>query len=176
MYAIRQARSTLQSTLRPTVASSSNVIRYNSTSTMHENDPEVLEREKNRNLSRSQHKTSTPHGKDAPGWNEYLASASEANVKADRSTSSPQDLQEETVKYVKARHVDSEGTENTTAVYTHDTVTGPLSGAKGKEEVQVSESRIFQTEKVHDSPASEIRSKGHPTESEEDVRISQTSK
>lgn len=67
---------------------------------MHDNDPEVspwpptdnsqpertyplqlLEREKHRNLTQSQHKTSTPHKKDAPGWNEYLASASEANVK-----------------------------------------------------------------------------------------------
>jgi len=101
---------------------------------MHENDPELLEREKRRNLAGSQHKTSTPHT-HAPGWNEYLASASEANVKADKSTGSVSDLQSETVKYVKARHFDTDGAEtNTTAYYTHDTVTGPLSDAKGKEE------------------------------------------
>jgi len=41
---------------------------------------QVLEREKRRNLNGSQHKTSTPID-DAPGWNEGLASASEAHVK-----------------------------------------------------------------------------------------------
>lgn len=66
-------------------------------STMHDNDPEVgvlccvrcadqlmkkqiLELEKNRNLRGIQHKTSTPHA-HAPGWNEHLASASEASIK-----------------------------------------------------------------------------------------------
>ncbi|KAL9714028.1 hypothetical protein Ac2012v2_002335 [Leucoagaricus gongylophorus] len=113
-------------------------------STMHDNDPEVLEREKHRNLTQSQHKTSTPHKKDAPGWNEYLASASEANVKADKlTTGSPEELQSETISYLKARHVDLEGTENTTAYYTHDTVTGPLSGAKAKEESQIPEDQEF---------------------------------
>ena len=48
---------------------------------MHDNDPEILELEKKRNLSKQQHKTSTPHA-HAPGWNEYLASASEASIKA----------------------------------------------------------------------------------------------
>lgn len=64
---------------------------------MHDNDPKVgvfvlcsmcrpvdekqmLELEKNRNLRGIQHKTSTPHA-HAPGWNEYLASASEASIK-----------------------------------------------------------------------------------------------
>ncbi|KAF5359116.1 hypothetical protein D9756_003485 [Leucocoprinus leucothites] len=173
MYAARHARIALRSTSRPAVASSS-VIRYNSTrgysSTMHENDPEVLEREKHRNLSQSQHKTSTPHGSDAPGWNEYLASASEANVKADRSTASTEDLASETVKYVKARHVDAEGTENTTAYYSHDTVTGPLSGAKGKEEVQISEGQMLEDENIHDTLPSELAHKVQPTESEENVK------
>ena len=40
----------------------------------------VLEREKNRNLNRTQNNTATPHD-HAPGWNEALASASEAAVK-----------------------------------------------------------------------------------------------
>jgi hypothetical protein len=48
---------------------------------MHDNDPEILELEKRRNLAKIQHKTSTPHA-HAPGWNEHLASASEASVKA----------------------------------------------------------------------------------------------
>ena len=69
------------------------------TSTVHENDPkvrcgssrrrvgailtrlfQVIELEKQRNLRNEQHKTSTPI-KNAPGWNQYLASDSEADVK-----------------------------------------------------------------------------------------------
>jgi hypothetical protein len=41
---------------------------------------QVLETEKHRNLNKKQHETSTPI-KNAPGWNQYLASASEAAVK-----------------------------------------------------------------------------------------------
>jgi hypothetical protein len=47
---------------------------------IHDNDPEILEREKQRNLRNEQHETSTPH-KHAPGWNEHLASTSEAYTK-----------------------------------------------------------------------------------------------
>ena len=45
---------------------------------------QLLEEEKRRNLRGEQHKTSTPHPKHAPGWNESLASASEAYVKVCR--------------------------------------------------------------------------------------------
>ena len=41
----------------------------------------ILEKEKQRNLSRRPHKTSTPLP-DVPGRNDHLASASEASVKA----------------------------------------------------------------------------------------------
>lgn len=41
---------------------------------------QILETEKVRNLTGTQYKTSTPL-KHAPGWNEYLATASEASVK-----------------------------------------------------------------------------------------------
>ncbi|KAF9043469.1 hypothetical protein BDP27DRAFT_1244249, partial [Rhodocollybia butyracea] len=37
----------------------------------------VLEREKHKNLNKTQHTTSTPHN-HAPGWNKHLASTSEA--------------------------------------------------------------------------------------------------
>ncbi|KIK34636.1 hypothetical protein CY34DRAFT_812794, partial [Suillus luteus UH-Slu-Lm8-n1] len=47
---------------------------------------QMLERGKRRNLSGTQHETSTPID-DAPGWNEDLASASEAHVKVPSSTS-----------------------------------------------------------------------------------------
>ncbi|KAJ7861776.1 hypothetical protein B0H13DRAFT_2354997 [Mycena leptocephala] len=65
---------------------------------------QVLKREKQRNLSGSQHKTSAPHD-HAPGWNEYLASESEASVKADRPDHPPpEQLQAETVDYAHSRH------------------------------------------------------------------------
>ncbi|KAF8151845.1 hypothetical protein K438DRAFT_1457357, partial [Mycena galopus ATCC 62051] len=66
-------------------------------STMHDNDPETLEREKDRNLEGQQDESSTPH-KHAPGWNEPLASSSEASVKADQATGSPSELQKTTVE------------------------------------------------------------------------------
>lgn len=47
---------------------------------------QMLERGKRRNLSGIQHETSTPID-DAPGWNEDLASASEAHVKVLSTTS-----------------------------------------------------------------------------------------
>jgi hypothetical protein len=42
--------------------------------------PKILELEKRRNLSKTQHQTSTPIS-HAPGWNEALATESEAFVK-----------------------------------------------------------------------------------------------
>lgn len=66
--------------------------------------------------------------------------------------------------------MDAEGTEtNTTAYYTHDTVMGPLSDAKGKEEVQIIEEQVLEDDKIHDSLAAELMRKMRPTESEEDV-------
>jgi hypothetical protein len=102
---------------------------------MHDNDPEILELEKNRNLKGKQHKTSTPHA-HAPGWNEHLASASEAFIKADQSSGSASELQSRTVEYLRTRHANGEdGTCSTTAFYSRDEVSGPLSDAKGKEDV-----------------------------------------
>jgi hypothetical protein len=51
-----------------------------SSSHVSNDDPDVIELEKKRNLSKQQGKTSTPH-EFAPGWNEHLASVSEAYVK-----------------------------------------------------------------------------------------------
>ncbi|KAJ6462332.1 hypothetical protein C8R47DRAFT_1058119 [Mycena vitilis] len=84
------------------------LVRFSST--MHENDPETLEREKQRTLSEkgTDHKDSdkTPHA-HAPGWREPLASASEAAVKADQSHGTQQDLQKRTVE----GHAHSRGAE-----------------------------------------------------------------
>lgn len=93
---------------------------------------------------------------------------------ADRSTAPLKDLQAETVKYVKARHFDTEATEsNTTAYYTHDVVSGPLSGAEGKEEVHVHEGRdiIMAIGRNSRSVEAQLAKKVQPTESEEDVRF-----
>ncbi|KAK1215210.1 hypothetical protein PQX77_022198 [Marasmius sp. AFHP31] len=88
------------------------------TSSRHENDPDTLETEKQRNLNRTQDQTSTPHKKHAPGWNEHLASDSEASVKADRNGDGPS--AEETIEQVHSRH-------NPDA---------PLEAKSGKEEVK----------------------------------------
>jgi len=105
-----------------------------SMSTMHDNDPETLETEKRRNLSNQQHKTSTPHA-HAPGWNEHLASTSEADIKADKSTLSTTDeLQSATLEYVRARYAPDDRMGPTTAYYSKDEVSGPLGSAQGKEE------------------------------------------
>ena len=49
---------------------------------------QLLELEKQRNLSKQQHKTSTPIS-GAPGWNEALATTSEAAVKVSSLTTLP---------------------------------------------------------------------------------------
>ncbi|KAJ7214050.1 hypothetical protein GGX14DRAFT_542311 [Mycena pura] len=79
--------------------------KYNRYSSMvNDNDAEALETEKGRNLRGVQHQTSTPHKHHAPGWNEYLASASEASVKADKSTGTFAELQSMTVEHISSRH------------------------------------------------------------------------
>ncbi|KAF5382031.1 hypothetical protein D9615_004394 [Tricholomella constricta] len=110
-------------------------------STMHGNDPDTLESEKNRNLSKQQHKTSTPHA-NAPGWNEALASESEADVKADRSGfATTSELQEQTVEYIASRYSPDDRTTPTTAHYSRDEVSGPLGSAAGHHDPQ----EVYQT-------------------------------
>ncbi|KAJ6530373.1 hypothetical protein DFH09DRAFT_934329, partial [Mycena vulgaris] len=102
-------------------------------STRHDNDPEVLEREKQRNLSKTQHKTSTPH-EHAPGWNEHLASDSEATVKADRSDhTSAEELQKDTVAYTHARHGEESSDDANYSGDSKERMDGPLSSAEPAE-------------------------------------------
>ncbi|KAJ6513184.1 hypothetical protein C8R45DRAFT_962723 [Mycena sanguinolenta] len=122
-------------------------------STMHDNDPIVLETEKVRNLTGTQYKTSTPH-KHAPGWNEHLASASEASVKADKDTGSPSDLQKTTVEYIQSRHSPDEATN------LRDQVDGPLSSAKSDE--------VLVRKTIHEE-RTEIFSDGSKRTASEDV-------
>jgi len=127
--ATRGARVAISQLPPPTTA----LTHYSTTSTMHDNNPEILELEKKRNLSKTQHLTSTPHA-HAPGWNEPLATESEASVKADKGPESDVDLQARTVEYIRARHSPDDRVETTTATYAREEVVGPLSGAKGKED------------------------------------------
>ncbi|KAG8841043.1 hypothetical protein FRB91_005414 [Serendipita sp. 411] len=114
--------------------------RAYSSGSIHDNDPDLLEAEKQKNLKKEQHHTSTPH-KHAPGWNEYLASTSEAYAKADKATGTIAEIQEETVNYVKKRHPASttdtvikkvtdtvEGMKEA-ALTAKDTILGPLANA-----------------------------------------------
>ncbi|WVO21901.1 uncharacterized protein IAS62_003221 [Cryptococcus decagattii] len=80
----------------------------------HDNDPNVLAREKARNLSGTQD-TSAPHKEYAPGWNEHLATDAEANVKADQATPDGppgKDLQSKTIGHVERHHDTSDETEH----------------------------------------------------------------
>jgi len=103
-------------------------------STGHENDPEVLEREKRRNLSRQPYQTSSPVD-HSPGWNEHLASTSEANVKADQDASSLHELASRTVNHLKARDATDERAASGTARFDRDEVSGPLRLAPGTDGV-----------------------------------------
>lgn len=95
---------------------------------MHDNDPATLEREKHRNLTGEQLKT--PHIKSAPGWNENLASSSEAYIKADKHPHDEtiEDLQRETVEYVHTRHSPEERISGRESAEKLDEVIGPLGG------------------------------------------------
>ncbi|PPQ69313.1 hypothetical protein CVT25_005914 [Psilocybe cyanescens] len=137
---------------------------------MHDNDPELLEKEKHRNLNRNLNdKTSTPH-EHAPGWNELLASASEAAVKADRSDGGPQEMQTRTVEHLRARRSETDGESSTTAHYSRDTVSGPLSGATGKEEVIVKQGKVVVDMLGADVVLKGLKMNETMTPSEEDVK------
>ncbi|KAL5486059.1 hypothetical protein ACEPAI_7103 [Sanghuangporus weigelae] len=100
-------------------------------STVHDNDPDVLETEKAKNLSGKQHKSST-WDDNAPGWNEYLATASEAAVKADRTEGSPEVLQRKSIEHIRERHhADDITSGKVEAEYERDEVEGPLKDAFG---------------------------------------------
>jgi hypothetical protein len=71
-----------------------------------DNDPEVLEREKQKSLDARKHPEAGLNGgrglKNAPGWNERLASDSEAIVKAElEPEEDPKTLQQETIEFLK---------------------------------------------------------------------------
>jgi len=115
---------------------------------------QVLEREKRRNLSRHPYQTSSPFD-HSPGWNELLASTSEANVKvrrpcwysllsfyvpfvapqADQDTTPPHDLASRTVAHIKAKISAEENISSGTARFDRDEVSGPLKSAIGTDGV-----------------------------------------
>ncbi|WWD15821.1 hypothetical protein CI109_100245 [Kwoniella shandongensis] len=74
-------------------------------------DGDTLAKEKARNLSGTQD-SSAPHKDHAPGWNEHLASDSEAAVKADQAAPEGKpgkDLQDATVAHTHKHHHTDEG-------------------------------------------------------------------
>ncbi|KAK7463513.1 hypothetical protein VKT23_006861 [Stygiomarasmius scandens] len=141
---------------------------------MHDNDPEVLETEKRRNLNKEQHRTSAPFGEHAPGWNEHLASASEAHVKADRAPASSEDLTRDTIDYLQRRHSPDDRGQSTES-YAKDQVDGPLGAASyetreridgplGQAQTQKTvEKDVHETTRIY-------KTKSVPTDSEETVK------
>ncbi|KAF8631372.1 hypothetical protein AX15_002428 [Amanita polypyramis BW_CC] len=142
--------------------------KYSSSSTMSGNDPEVLEIEKKRNLSKTQHRTSTPLS-HAPGWNESLATESEAFVKADQATETNSELQTKTVEYLRTRHSLDDRAESTTADYARDEVMGPLSGAEGREDTNTDADDVFLNSAQKASSTVEAFSAGGDTVASETV-------
>lgn len=138
---------------------------------MHDNDPEVLEREKRRTLSGEHLKT--PHIKGAPGWNEHLASASEAYVKADKHEhGSVDDMQRATVDYVHTRHSPDERVGHREAPYQRDEVSGPLSGAHSAtpEDNDVYRGKKVKKKTVHEETTEVLEEEVEPTPSEANVK------
>ncbi|THH17863.1 hypothetical protein EW146_g3028 [Bondarzewia mesenterica] len=116
----------------PGLVLSSGYVRHSHSG--HDNNPEILEREKWRNLSKEPYQTSAPVD-NAPGWNELLATNSEVFVKvrtfsrfflpqrstpagsqADRAPdSSTKNLAERTVDHIRAKYSAEERLERTDA-------------------------------------------------------------
>ncbi|KAJ9120399.1 hypothetical protein QFC24_005356 [Naganishia onofrii] len=70
-------------------------------SQMHESDPQKLGDEKDKHLAGKDQDRQT-HPEDAPGWNETLASESEAVIKAETTQDGPpsKELQAKTVEHL----------------------------------------------------------------------------
>ncbi|TFY66803.1 hypothetical protein EVG20_g4280 [Dentipellis fragilis] len=127
------ARTALRFAARPAVRPFVSAPRFEGQSSRcyssnHNNDPEILEREKRRSLSGHPYQQSAPN-EDAPGWNESLATDAEADVKADRSSASMDDLVDRTVSHLKAKHSSEERLEASEALSDRDEINGPLRGA-----------------------------------------------
>jgi hypothetical protein len=90
------------------------VRRYGVGSHVSDNDPEVLEAEKRRNLSQQHEGSPLPPGAvpNAPGWNPKLASDSEAVVKAERAGEMGiEEMVDETVRELKGEQEQKGGGE-----------------------------------------------------------------
>lgn len=74
---------------------------------MSDNDPDVFRREKERNLKGE----TGEHVPGVPGWNEKLASDSEAAVKAEKVDASIEEMVEHSTKVVKEMHSGEQHTE-----------------------------------------------------------------
>ncbi|TDL16554.1 hypothetical protein BD410DRAFT_795202 [Rickenella mellea] len=134
-------------------------------SAVHENDPKTLDEEKARNLSKKQHATSTPH-ENAPGWNEYLASASEAHIKADKSDATTiESMTTTTIKHVHARHHGDDKVISVEAEYEKEEVDGPLGGAASRSSSDNgnNETKYESRDSEHDSVQGPLKgAKGKP--------------
>ncbi|ODO03360.1 hypothetical protein L198_02206 [Cryptococcus wingfieldii CBS 7118] len=86
---------------RPLPVSRSVALR--SMASRHGNDPEVLQKEKARNL-RGQQESSAPHKEHAPGWNEHLAAD-----QAGPSGKPGKELQDATVGHIDKHHHKEDG-------------------------------------------------------------------
>ncbi|KAK4687219.1 hypothetical protein P7C73_g2905, partial [Tremellales sp. Uapishka_1] len=123
-------RAPLSRSVRP-IASSTRAM----SSHVHGGDPDVIAHEKAKNLSGTQD-SSAPHKDHAPGWNETLASDSEASIKADQAapgTGGPtKEMQDSTVKHTHDKHHNVDETDRTHKIH----------NAKGNAEMTGSEDAV----------------------------------
>ncbi|KAF9004012.1 hypothetical protein BDQ17DRAFT_1325888 [Cyathus striatus] len=89
-------------------------------------------------------------------------------LKADKSDALKEDMQAETIKFVKARHHE-DGSDTLEAYYHRDEVTGPLS-SKGKEEVIVHNGKVAKDRMIDDPVAAAMIRNMRPTQSEINVK------
>ncbi|CDZ97634.1 hypothetical protein [Phaffia rhodozyma] len=100
-------------------------IRLASGGTQHGNDPDVLAKEKARNLKGQQSSSAPFDDSHAPGWNENLASDGEANIMADKSKDiSVEQLQKKTADQIERHHHSEEGALGNQAVPSSPNPTG----------------------------------------------------
>lgn len=113
MLALRQSlfRSSLSIQARQSQSISRGIVLsrgYATTPHMNDGNADTIQEEKEKTV-KGGNKSSVEH---APGWNESLASQSEAKVKADQNPKGPEELQSETSKVAEIDHPHGEATDS----------------------------------------------------------------
>jgi len=91
-------RSSLRSIRASPQLAAAGPVRHASNSHMHDGDAKTIQKEKEKAMKGEKSDQGTP------GWNETIASESEAKVKAQKNPKGPEELQAETAKIKESEH------------------------------------------------------------------------